>query len=36
MRTPVETLKELGCEILLATNAAGSLREDRCARDRRC
>lgn len=28
MRTPVETLKELGCEILLATNAAGSLRED--------
>lgn len=27
MRTPVETLKELGCEILLATNAAGSLRE---------
>ncbi len=28
MRTPVETLKELGCDILLATNAAGSLRED--------
>ncbi len=28
MRTPVETLKELGCEILLATNAAGSLREE--------
>ncbi|MEP0236011.1 MAG: purine-nucleoside phosphorylase [Roseibium sp.] len=28
MRTPVETLRELGCEILLATNAAGSLRED--------
>ncbi|MTI43939.1 purine-nucleoside phosphorylase [Roseibium hamelinense] len=28
MRTPVETLKELGCNILLATNAAGSLRED--------
>ncbi len=28
MRTPVETLKELGCEVLLATNAAGSLREE--------
>ncbi len=28
MRTPVETLKELGCEILLATNAAGSLRQE--------
>ncbi len=28
MRTPVETLKELGCDILLATNAAGSLREE--------
>ncbi|WP_122519238.1 purine-nucleoside phosphorylase [Pannonibacter phragmitetus] len=28
MRTPVETLKALGCEILLATNAAGSLREE--------
>ena len=27
MRTPVETLKALGCDILLATNAAGSLRE---------
>ena len=25
MRTPVETLKELGCETLLLTNAAGSL-----------
>lgn len=28
MRTPVETLKELGCEILLATNASGSLRDE--------
>ncbi|WP_106753914.1 purine-nucleoside phosphorylase [Pannonibacter carbonis] len=28
MRTPVETLKALGCEILFATNAAGSLREE--------
>lgn len=28
MRTPVETLKELGCEVLLATNAAGSLRDE--------
>ncbi|WP_310618676.1 purine-nucleoside phosphorylase [Flexibacterium corallicola] len=28
MRTPLETLKDLGCEILVATNAAGSLRED--------
>ncbi|SDR18272.1 purine-nucleoside phosphorylase [Pseudovibrio sp. Tun.PSC04-5.I4] len=27
MRTPLETLKELGCEIIIATNAAGSLRE---------
>ncbi|WP_068311728.1 purine-nucleoside phosphorylase [Polycladidibacter hongkongensis] len=27
MRTPMETLKELGCEIIVATNAAGSLRE---------
>lgn len=28
MRTPVETLKALGCDILLATNAAGSLRKE--------
>ncbi|ADZ72107.1 purine-nucleoside phosphorylase [Polymorphum gilvum] len=28
MRTPVETLKALGCDILVATNAAGSLRQD--------
>ncbi|WP_417692847.1 purine-nucleoside phosphorylase [Roseibium sp.] len=28
MRTPVETLRELGCDILLATNAAGSLRQE--------
>ncbi|OKL44211.1 purine-nucleoside phosphorylase [Pseudovibrio exalbescens] len=27
MRTPLETLKELGCDTLIATNAAGSLRE---------
>ncbi|WP_068083386.1 purine-nucleoside phosphorylase [Polycladidibacter stylochi] len=27
MRTPLETLKALGCEIIIATNAAGSLRE---------
>lgn len=30
MLSPIETLKELGCEVLLATNAAGSLREE-CA-----
>ena len=28
MRLPLEILKELGCESLLLTNAAGSLRED--------
>ncbi len=28
MRTPLEMLKELGCDTLLLTNAAGSLRED--------
>ena len=28
MRTPVETLKALGCDTVLLTNAAGSLRED--------
>lgn len=28
MRTPLETLSELGCEIFLATNAAGSLRPE--------
>ncbi|MBN9668839.1 purine-nucleoside phosphorylase [Roseibium aggregatum] len=28
MRTPIQTLKELGCEVLLATNAAGSLRDE--------
>lgn len=28
MRTPVEMLKELGCDIFLATNAAGSLRAE--------
>ncbi|AXS39214.1 purine-nucleoside phosphorylase [Breoghania sp. L-A4] len=28
MRTPIEMLKELGCEIFLATNAAGSLRAE--------
>lgn len=28
MRNPIETLKELGCKILLLTNAAGSLREE--------
>jgi len=28
MRLPLEILKELGCERLLLTNAAGSLRED--------
>lgn len=28
MRTPVETLKEMGCDILFATNAAGSLRQE--------
>lgn len=28
MRTPLETLKELGCDTVLLTNAAGSLRED--------
>ncbi|MDD7910059.1 purine-nucleoside phosphorylase [Pseudovibrio exalbescens] len=27
MRTPLETLKELGCDTLIATNAAGSLRD---------
>ncbi|MTI17210.1 purine-nucleoside phosphorylase [Rhodobacteraceae bacterium RKSG542] len=27
MRTPLETLKELGCETVILTNAAGSLRE---------
>ncbi|MCA1299246.1 purine-nucleoside phosphorylase [Stappia indica] len=28
MRTPLETLKELGCDTVLLTNAAGSLREE--------
>lgn len=28
MRTPIETLKELGCDTLLLTNAAGSLRQE--------
>tara|TARA_B110000495_G_scaffold105427_1_gene91073 strand:+ start:4807 stop:5616 length:810 start_codon:yes stop_codon:yes gene_type:complete len=28
MRLPIETLKELGCETLLLTNAAGSLRSE--------
>ncbi|NLQ21702.1 xanthosine phosphorylase [Shewanella sp. S-1] len=29
MRTPVRTFKRLGCELLLVTNAAGSLRPER-------
>ena len=29
MRTPVRTFKMLGCELLLVTNAAGSLRPER-------
>ncbi len=28
MRTPLETLKKLGCDTVILTNAAGSLRED--------
>jgi purine-nucleoside phosphorylase len=28
MRTPLETLKDLGCDTVLLTNAAGSLREE--------
>ncbi|MEP3278558.1 MAG: purine-nucleoside phosphorylase [Stappiaceae bacterium] len=28
MRTPVETLQALGCDLLILTNAAGSLREE--------
>ena len=30
MKTPVRTLKDLGCELLIVTNAAGSLHESIC------